>query len=299
MRAVGRGDAAASRRARGQRFGSPRRSRAARSAGFEATGLVEPRPVSGSRGARRCTACCGGGRARRGARPLLVHACTAGRPGRRSPTGTPQVQCARAARLRRAPAELPRLDRATAARTRRRSTGRWGERDVADTAAGIRHAVKEGWCDAAASRSMGGSAGGFTALLVAAQHPDLVHGRRSRCIPSRDLLDLAATTHRFESGVSPAARRPAPGCGRRVPRSLADDARRPRSARRCCCCTATRTRRSRSCNPRRSPTRSRAAGTPVERHVYEGEGHGWRRAATVADELERVHAFLTRWVLPH
>jgi dipeptidyl aminopeptidase/acylaminoacyl peptidase len=43
----------------------------------------------------------------------------------------------------------------------------------------------------------------------------------------------------------------------------------------------------------------RAAGTPVERHVYDGEGHGWRRAATNADDFERVHAFLTRWVLPH
>jgi dipeptidyl aminopeptidase/acylaminoacyl peptidase len=43
----------------------------------------------------------------------------------------------------------------------------------------------------------------------------------------------------------------------------------------------------------------RAAGTTVERHVYAGEGHGWRRAATIADEFERVHAFLTRWVLPH
>ena len=28
--------------------------------------------------------------------------------------------------------------------------------------------------------------------------------------------------------------------------------------------------------------------------MYEGEGHGWRRAATVADELERIDAFLTR-----
>ena len=32
----------------------------------------------------------------------------------------------------------------------------------------------------------------------------------------------------------------------------------------------------------------RAAGTHVERHVYEGEGHGWRRAATIADDFDRV-----------
>ena len=46
---------------------------------------------------------------------------------------------------------------------------------------------------------MGGSAGGFTALNVAARHPDLVAAVVA-LYPVTDLLDLAATTHRFESG---------------------------------------------------------------------------------------------------
>ena len=34
----------------------------------------------------------------------------------------------------------------------------------------------------------------------------------------------------------------------------------------------------------------------VDYHVYAGEGHGWRRAETVADELARVGTFLlSRW----
>ena len=41
----------------------------------------------------------------------------------------------------------------------------------------------------------------------------------------------------------------------------------------------------------------RAAGGTVDVHVYPGEGHGWSRPETVTDELERVDAFLTRWVL--
>jgi dipeptidyl aminopeptidase/acylaminoacyl peptidase len=41
----------------------------------------------------------------------------------------------------------------------------------------------------------------------------------------------------------------------------------------------------------------RAAGGTVDHHVYAGEGHGWGRPETVTDELERVEAFLTRWVL--
>ena len=40
-----------------------------------------------------------------------------------------------------------------------------------------------------------------------------------------------------------------------------------------------------------------ARGVDVELKVYEGEGHGWRRLATVLDELERVDKFLRRHVL--
>ena len=45
-------------------------------------------------------------------------------------------------------------------------------------------------------------------------------------------------------------------------------------------------------------TALRAAGATVEHHVYDGEGHGWRRSATIADDFERIDAFLARWVLP-
>ena len=41
----------------------------------------------------------------------------------------------------------------------------------------------------------------------------------------------------------------------------------------------------------------RAAGAPVEHHVYEGEGHGFSRADTIVDSLERIDAFLTTWVV--
>jgi len=42
----------------------------------------------------------------------------------------------------------------------------------------------------------------------------------------------------------------------------------------------------------------RANGATVESHAYEGEGHGWSHAVTIADEVERIDAFLSRWVLP-
>jgi dipeptidyl aminopeptidase/acylaminoacyl peptidase len=52
-------------------------------------------------------------------------------------------------------------------------------------------------------------------------------------------------------------------------------------------------------NPERAATFAdalRRAGVAVDLHVYAGEGHGWRRAETVADELARISSFLSRWV---
>jgi len=43
--------------------------------------------------------------------------------------------------------------------------------------------------------------------------------------------------------------------------------------------------------------RLQALGRTVELHLYEGEGHGWGRPATVIDELERTESFLRRHVL--
>ena len=41
----------------------------------------------------------------------------------------------------------------------------------------------------------------------------------------------------------------------------------------------------------------RAAGGIVEQHVYEGEGHGFSKEATIIDSFERIEEFLTRWVV--
>jgi dipeptidyl aminopeptidase/acylaminoacyl peptidase len=167
--------------------------------------------------------------------------------------------------------------------------GGWGDRDVSDVAAGIRHAAKEGWCDPTRVVLMGGSAGGFTALLVAARHPDLVAGVIA-LYPVTDLLDLAATTHRFESGYHLRLVGPLPESAAvyraRSPVSVAAQVRAP--------VLLLHGADDRSVRPEQSV--ALAACLPsVERHAYEREGHGWRRAATVADELARIDTFLTRY----
>jgi len=41
----------------------------------------------------------------------------------------------------------------------------------------------------------------------------------------------------------------------------------------------------------------RAAGGTVEQHVYDGEGHGFSKEATIIDSFERIDAFLEHWVV--
>ena len=171
--------------------------------------------------------------------------------------------------------------------------GRWGERDVADVAAGIKHAIKEGWAVPGRVAIMGASAGGFTALNVAAQHPDIVAAVIA-LYPVTDLLDLAATTHRFEAGdvVRLVGRLPESRESyiARSPITHAADVRAP--------VLLLQGDDDHVVNAERTTAFAAAlrdARVIVDYHVYVGEGHGWRRAQTVADELARVGAFLSRW----
>ncbi|MFI5053667.1 MAG: alpha/beta hydrolase family protein, partial [Acidimicrobiia bacterium] len=171
----------------------------------------------------------------------------------------------------------------------------WGALEVADTVAGIHAAVREGWADASRVAVMGGSAGGYTALLVAAQSPPPVRAAVS-LYGVTDLFGLAETTHRFESryldrlvGELPehAAR-----YRERSPVTRAHDVAVPVLV-----LQGADDKVVPAAQAQLMVDAMRGAGAPVEHHVYEGEGHGWARAETIQDSLERIDAFLTRWVL--
>jgi dipeptidyl aminopeptidase/acylaminoacyl peptidase len=172
---------------------------------------------------------------------------------------------------------------------------RWGDVDVSDTVTGIRALADDDRVDAARAAVMGGSAGGFTALLVAAHQPAVVRAAVS-LFGVTDLFDLAATTHRFESryldrlvGVLPEhadryeSRSPVSRAGEiAVPvlvlQGAEDTVVPPAQAQ-------------------LLVDSMRAAGGTVEQHVYDGEGHGFSKEATIVDSFERIEAFLTRWVV--
>jgi dipeptidyl aminopeptidase/acylaminoacyl peptidase len=172
--------------------------------------------------------------------------------------------------------------------------GRWGELDVGDVAAGLQAAGSMRWGDPARLVAMGASAGGFTVLNLLAGHPGL-------CTAGvvlygvADLLALAQVDHRYEAHYTHSLVGPLPGeearyrdrspvhqAGRLTDPLLLlhgrDDEVVPVA------------------QAEALAARLRDLGRPVELHVYDGEGHGWGRVATVIDELARTEAFLDQHV---
>lgn len=271
-------------------------------AGFEAAGLIEPRPVTWEGEERSQVGRVVHGRlsaARpsvpddRAPHPLLVwiHG---------GPTGQSQVTFnARAAYFLDRGWNLLQVDP-------RGSTGwgrayaqalhhEWGRLDIDDIAAGIRAAFDRGWGDPRRTAIMGGSSGGLAALGVLALHPDLCAAGID-LYGVTDLFDLDDTTHRFEAHYQ----RSMIG-----PRPEADDRYRERSPLHLAARitapllvlhgTADRSVARGQSDALVESLRSRHA--TVEYHLYEGEGHGWSRPETMRDELDRIDAFLTRHVL--
>ena len=173
--------------------------------------------------------------------------------------------------------------------------GRWGELDVEDCASGIRAAAERGWGDPARAVVMGGSAGGFTVLNLLATHPDLCAAGVD-LFGVADLFDLDETTHRYEKHYLHSIVGPLPESADlyrdRSPVNRAERITAP--------LLILQGDADKVVPPAQSQAiadRLRSLGRTVELHLYEGEGHGWGRPATVIDELERTESFLRRHVL--
>jgi dipeptidyl aminopeptidase/acylaminoacyl peptidase len=175
--------------------------------------------------------------------------------------------------------------------------GRWGELDVADTAAVVRHAHHAGWATAARTVLMGASAGGFTVLGVLARHPDLA-AAAVVSYPVSDLADLAERSHRFERHSTWSLVGP-PGESDEIDRRYRDRSpvwfapsiRTPLLVFHGDADPVVPVGQSRVL-----VERIRAAGGSVELCIRSGEGHGFRQRAHQIDEFERTQAFLRRHV---
>ena len=173
--------------------------------------------------------------------------------------------------------------------------GRWGECDVDDCISGARHLAESGKADPGRTVIMGGSAGGFTVLEAMVRRPDAFAA--GICLYGvADQFHLAAETHKFESryldtllGPLPEA---APIYRDRSPVLRAGRIRRP---------LAVFQGDEDQIVPRAQSEAIVAAlkqnGTPHVYHVYQGEGHGWRKRETVEHFYKAVDRFLREHVV--
>ncbi len=174
--------------------------------------------------------------------------------------------------------------------------GRWGDLDVSDIADMLAAAHARGWGSPAQTAIVGSSAGGFTAVGVAAANPRLV-AALVVAYPVTDLGDPTQGGHRFEQHYTDS-----------LVGQLPDAA-------------AIRSSRSPLNYPERltytpillmhgdsDPVvpieqsqafveRCRVAGVDIDFVVYEGEGHGFRKVENQFDEYRRMHDFLVSRIL--
>lgn len=164
--------------------------------------------------------------------------------------------------------------------------GHWGVIDVDDTAAAIRAALDRGWTDGPAA-VMGGSAGGFSALAVAAHHPELVAAVVA-LYPVTSLATLASATHRFEAhavdrwvGTDPVA------LAERSPISQVHQLRAP-----VLLLHGDQDKVVPVDDSLAYVAALSAAGGTVQSTIMVGEGHGWKRPESVHTELRLIEQFL-------
>ena len=173
--------------------------------------------------------------------------------------------------------------------------GQWGVADVADIISGAQYLIDQGLASAQHLVIMGGSAGGYTVLQALVRHPGFF--RAAVCLYGiANLFTLAATTHKFEAHYLDSLLGPLPDAAalyrERSPLFTADRLRDP---------IVLFQGEEDQVVPKAQAEALVASlvrrGVPYEYHVYAGEGHGWRKAETIAHFYTTVEAFLRQHVL--
>ncbi len=175
--------------------------------------------------------------------------------------------------------------------------GGWGEVDVEDCAAAVRWLAEQGHVDPDRAVIRGGSAGGFTTLMALASTDVFAAGASYYGIG--DLSTLATTTHGFESRYFDSLVGPWPEAAdlyrERSPITIADRISSP--------VIVFQGSEDRVVPPQQAEQivdALRQNGVPHAYHLIEGEGHGFRRAETVAETLRMEWSFYSQVLdFPH
>jgi len=174
---------------------------------------------------------------------------------------------------------------------RNRLRGRWGVVDVDDCVHAARYAVARGLADPRRLAIRGGSAGGYTTLCALAFR-DVFHAGASYFGVS-DLEAMHRETHKFESRYDHTLVGPYPARAdlfrARSPLAHADRIKAP-----VIFFQGLEDRVVPPSQSERMVEALRARGVPVAYLAFEGEQHGFRRAATIRRTLEAELAFYAR-----
>lgn len=162
----------------------------------------------------------------------------------------------------------------------------WGIVDVEDCVAAARHLAGCGLADAQRMAIRGASASGFTTLCALIFHDVFKAG--ASYFGVSDLAGLDADTHKFESRYTTSLV-PRADYAARSPLAHADRLNAP--------VIFFQGLDDRVVTPAQSEAMvavMKRRGVPVEYHAFEGEGHGFRKAATIETCLEAELAFYGR-----
>ena len=176
-----------------------------------------------------------------------------------------------------------------------RHRGNWGVYDVTDSIDGVKHLASEGLIDESKAVIMGGSAGGFTVLQSLVDYPGFYRaGVCSYGVSNQ--FGLLMDTHKFEErypfwllGELPEAadlyrkRSPVFHADKIVDPIIVfqgtDDLVVPQD------------------QSEGIVASLRRRGVPHEYHLFEGEGHGWRKPETIETYYNKIDRFLLQHVI--
>ena len=170
---------------------------------------------------------------------------------------------------------------------RTRLNGRWGQLDLADCVACVRHLVAAGRVDPARVAIRGGSAGGYTTLAALA-FTDVFRAGASH-YGVGDLVALDRDTHKFESRYLGTLVGDAEALRARSPVNHVD--------RLNCPVIFFQGAEDRIVPPNQAEAMRDVLvdkGIPVAYEIFDGEGHGFRRAENRRRVIEAEYAFFAR-----
>ena len=174
---------------------------------------------------------------------------------------------------------------------RDRLLGQWGEADIDDCVTGALSLADAGLVDRDRLAIRGGSAGGYAVLRAMTTSRAFAAG--TSLFGVADLAALAAETHKFESRYCDRMVAPWPE-GEAVYRERSPLHHVDRLHGELLLLQGEDDRVVPLAQAEAMADAMRAAGRDVELVVYPGEGHGFRRATTIADALTRELAFYRR-----